>query len=847
MNFTIERGISGSGDENGGRSGDEAMQESASYSSDERKQKQQPLTDVSSFSDVGGRKPAAAKQEDSKTDARTIASAQNNVVSTKFDSPLSSWCKNEPIPSWFYLTESQMKFHSSTPQLEATILELDIDTPEFSKPGDSYFSDECDRKRYAAMFNYQLAAAKPGDSKTDGDEQFARTIASAQNDVSTKFGSKLSGSGKNEPIRASVLRDIENTPMKRPSVEASSKPNTRSQSKGVDRSKYHRGKRSCPSEFSPSPPAKRTTRSQSKQSKSSGEVIAIDDSSDEESSIQLSNPDSEKSEVGEVESVRPRRKRPLGDRATIDAVRIAVGKRVFRSSCEFSIQFGTKNPYLHFSCHDASGTKVTHCTYLKDHEITELKYFIASDDDISDDNFDGAKGSSSEDMTVIVFRITPTPKNGLDKYTNAYEKDTDGVSAEKRYISIELRSNEQFQAMLVQMREIEVLKPFLDSGAEMFRSDLPKFAAALIEDSRKDEVKRLSCAVISSRKRNTRSGRAGKESESENNLLLVYPFEVDENILTEAASTLKELSGDLVGLDEESVACKNLFSEKEAAKLGGDSKGSARTHYVTIREEDTDRLRPGEFLNDTLVDFWMRWISRGEQPDSYPSVHFFTTHFVSTLIDGGVEKVSTWTAKKNIDIFEKKFIFLPVNRNLHWSLCVVVNPALIQLSYDDLVDGDEEYPCILFLDSLKAHKKKIVAKHVRNWLNFEWNRLDKGKECGLTDPFTTKTMQLFDPKIPYQDNSWDCGVFACRYAYSIYLLRHRTFTVNDLNNNFRDLITTNPVFRFNMQDIARIRNEMNTLVVNLTSHYSEYVAKEKASSRARKKKIVDTKEESDKK
>jgi Ulp1 family protease len=32
-----------------------------------------------------------------------------------------------------------------------------------------------------------------------------------------------------------------------------------------------------------------------------------------------------------------------------------------------------------------------------------------------------------------------------------------------------------------------------------------------------------------------------------------------------------------------------------------------RAHFLTIRQEDFDRLDDGEFLNDTLIDFWMQW------------------------------------------------------------------------------------------------------------------------------------------------------------------------------------------------------------------------------------------------
>ena len=62
-------------------------------------------------------------------------------------------------------------------------------------------------------------------------------------------------------------------------------------------------------------------------------------------------------------------------------------------------------------------------------------------------------------------------------------------------------------------------------------------------------------------------------------------------------------------------------------------------------------------------------------------VHFFSSYFFTTLQKDGVEGVKKWTAKKGIDIFEKSFIFLPINENHHWSLCVIVNPGEIMNSY----------------------------------------------------------------------------------------------------------------------------------------------------------------------
>ena len=63
---------------------------------------------------------------------------------------------------------------------------------------------------------------------------------------------------------------------------------------------------------------------------------------------------------------------------------------------------------------------------------------------------------------------------------------------------------------------------------------------------------------------------------------------------------------------------------------------------------------------------------------------------MTTLKDKGIKAVSSWTANKNINVFKKRLIFIPVNENLHWSLCVVVNPGLIANNYDRIAEKHDE-------------------------------------------------------------------------------------------------------------------------------------------------------------
>ena len=78
----------------------------------------------------------------------------------------------------------------------------------------------------------------------------------------------------------------------------------------------------------------------------------------------------------------------------------------------------------------------------------------------------------------------------------------------------------------------------------------------------------------------------------------------------------------------------------------------------------------------TIINISRIW--RKEPAES--KVHFFTSHFFTTLQENDVQGVSSWTVKKKIDVFNKSFIFLPINEYLHWSLCVVVNPGEIMNS-----------------------------------------------------------------------------------------------------------------------------------------------------------------------
>jgi Ulp1 family protease len=59
------------------------------------------------------------------------------------------------------------------------------------------------------------------------------------------------------------------------------------------------------------------------------------------------------------------------------------------------------------------------------------------------------------------------------------------------------------------------------------------------------------------------------------------------------------------------------------------------------------------------------------------SIHIFSSHFYTQLGTWGYDAVAHWTANRGINVFEKKMILIPVNKQQQWSLCAVLNAGYI--------------------------------------------------------------------------------------------------------------------------------------------------------------------------
>ncbi|CAB9506597.1 Sentrin-specific protease 7 [Seminavis robusta] len=479
---------------------------------------------------------------------------------------------------------------------------------------------------------------------------------------------------------------------------------------------------------------------------------------------------------------------------------IAVGTKLFEKDCRIEVSnelvLALKGRKRKVKKKD--GDDLITCIDLNGKDLKCLKFF--SREESLESNLE----------PFLALQVAPNDQNKLGRFGGYGYNSKD---KRQNYIVIQFRSNDDLEAVLGVMGSTH---PFVQE-AQLSSEEAEHYCAAILNGKgfRRGKV---TDAFIGNR--------------SEDDVLLVYPFAGDADEIEHCASELQEASGELFS---ENPACAatpvddgKVSSSPEATDL--------RRHKLTVRVRDVERLNPGVFLNDTLIDFWIQWITRkAHQDPSGDMVHCFSSHFFTTLDDEGPDAVTKWTARRNIDIFKKKFIFIPINEALHWSLCVVVNPGSVLEEADD-----QPMACMIFLDSLKAHSKSKVSKTVRKWLTSEWKRLKPDSDN--KDPFLKlKRFPLLSPEIPYQNNSWDCGVFVCRYAYSMYALRGQPF--NRGNQWFAKNLIDNEYtkcFSFRMGDIARLRLDILKLVGNLSGIYLRWKKLEeeqdKVASRALKAK-----------
>ncbi|ESO89155.1 hypothetical protein LOTGIDRAFT_106350, partial [Lottia gigantea] len=215
---------------------------------------------------------------------------------------------------------------------------------------------------------------------------------------------------------------------------------------------------------------------------------------------------------------------------------------------------------------------------------------------------------------------------------------------------------------------------------------------------------------------------------------------------------------------------------------------------LTITNEDLYCLNEGEFLNDVIIDFYLKYLLLEKLSEKdRERTHIFSSFFYKRLtqkIPKTAEStadrnkqphikrhslVKTWT--RHVDIFEKDFIVVPINEHSHWFLAIICFPGLeepqfcpflpVPLKTPESVPASHKaaaassIPCILVFDSLAGPSRSAVCRILKEYLQVEWD-IKKGTERNFKD------IRGISPKIPQQNNFSDCGIYVLQYVESFF-------------------------------------------------------------------------------
>ncbi|XP_012541757.1 sentrin-specific protease 6 isoform X2 [Monomorium pharaonis] len=283
-----------------------------------------------------------------------------------------------------------------------------------------------------------------------------------------------------------------------------------------------------------------------------------------------------------------------------------------------------------------------------------------------------------------------------------------------------------------------------------------------------------------------------------------------------------------------------------------------------INTKDYLCLAQGQYLNDVIIDFYLKYLTlevltKFDQQRTYVFSSFFYKRLTSsydqvtesvvpkTLAAKQHARVQQWT--KNVNIFEKDFVIIPMNEDSHWYLIIICFPGLVGKVSTCIAKTNEnniyesvqkskrikmsttkenrneevvvienksqtniklkeqekivKIPCILIFDSLAATNRVHVVDTLRNYLSYE-----HVVKFGIKKTFSKDTIMEMYPKVPRQTNWTDCGLYVLQYVESFFKnpIKNYTFPIQSLKTWFEEIV------------VIRKREEISNLLITLMNN-----------------------------
>ncbi|QLQ79273.1 hypothetical protein HG537_0B06210 [Torulaspora globosa] len=190
------------------------------------------------------------------------------------------------------------------------------------------------------------------------------------------------------------------------------------------------------------------------------------------------------------------------------------------------------------------------------------------------------------------------------------------------------------------------------------------------------------------------------------------------------------------------------FVQKTLARKDNAVLSNKGNFEVTVRDFKT--LTPRRWLNDTIIEFFMKEIETSNK-----RIVAFNSFFYTTLSERGYQGVRRWMKKKKVQINELDKVFVPINLNQsHWALGMI-DITKRRIVYVDSLSNGPNAVSFAILSDLRDY----VINESKNTLGSDF--------------------ELQNIKCPQQPNGFDCGIYLCMNTLYLSQDSSLTFTQND--------------------------------------------------------------------
>ncbi|XP_027748190.1 sentrin-specific protease 6 isoform X2 [Empidonax traillii] len=187
---------------------------------------------------------------------------------------------------------------------------------------------------------------------------------------------------------------------------------------------------------------------------------------------------------------------------------------------------------------------------------------------------------------------------------------------------------------------------------------------------------------------------------------------------------------------------------------------------ISVTNEDLHCLNEGEFLNDVIIDFYLKYLVLEKlKKEDADRIHVFSSFFYKRLNQRERRnihetsnlsiqqkrhgRVRTWT--RHVDIFEKDFIFVPLNEAAHWFLAVICFPGLEKPKYEPNPHYHEN--ATMPMKSSSSDGESNAPSPLPNELDAQNSPSKSTAKKTLTKKYNTA---LIDPNTETEDSESSC-------------------------------------------------------------------------------------------